>query len=204
MPATALPLSKKLALLCAVLAFALSWVSPRWPQEQLLHSSLTVIGLIIMWRCLRHAWLTAGSAWWLVVFIALHCVASHWLYSNVPYESWSQSLFGFSVNGLFGWQRNQFDRLVHLMYGICLVPALCDYLRQRYPLNARHAFWLALGLIMVSSLVYEWMEWLIAVALSPEQAEAYNGQQGDVWDAHKDMLLATIGALLWWPRYGFR
>jgi len=32
-----------------------------------------------------------------------------------------------------------------------------------------------------------------------EAAEAYNGQQGDIWDAHADMLLATIGALLLWP-----
>jgi phosphoribosylglycinamide formyltransferase-1 len=39
-------------------------------------------------------------------------------------------------------------------------------------------------------------EWAIALTLSPDQAEAYNGQQGDIWDAHMDMLLATIGALL--------
>ena len=54
-------------------------------------------------------------------------------------------------------------------------------------------------MVMCSSLVYEWLEWGIALALSPEAAEAYNGQQGDVWDAHADMLLATIGSLLAWP-----
>jgi putative membrane protein len=31
--------------------------------------------------------------------------------------------------------------------------------------------------------------------MSPEAAEAYNGQQGDPWDAHMDMLLATLGAV---------
>ena len=36
-------------------------------------------------------------------------------------------------------------------------------------------------------------------ARPPEAAESYNGQQGDVWDAHADMLLATVGALLVWP-----
>lgn len=30
-----------------------------------------------------------------------------------------------------------------------------------------------------------------------EEAENYNGQQGDMWDAHKDMLLATIGAIFY-------
>lgn len=47
--------------------------------------------------------------------------------------------------------------------------------------------------------VYEWLEWGIALTMSPEAAESYNGQQGDVWDAHADMLLATVGALLVWP-----
>lgn len=49
---------------------------------------------------------------------------------------------------------------------------------------------------MSSSLIYEWVEWLLAMGLSPEQAEAYNGQQGDMWDAHKDMLLALLGGML--------
>lgn len=35
-----------------------------------------------------------------------------------------------------------------------------------------------------------------AIGLSPEDAENYNGQQGDMWDAHKDMALALIGAMM--------
>ncbi len=50
--------------------------------------------------------------------------------------------------------------------------------------------------VMATSLFYEWIEWLIAIGLSPEEAENYNGQQGDIWDAHKDMLLATLGAMI--------
>ena len=42
-------------------------------------------------------------------------------------------------------------------------------------------------------------KWGIALMLSPEAAEAYNGQQGDMWDAHADMLMATVGSLLTWP-----
>jgi len=49
---------------------------------------------------------------------------------------------------------------------------------------------------MSTSLIYEWIEWLIAINLSPEAAENYNGQQGDIWDAHKDILLATLGAIM--------
>jgi len=51
---------------------------------------------------------------------------------------------------------------------------------------------------VITSVIYEWLEWLVAISLSPQDAEAYNGQQGDMWDAHKDMLLATLGAMFWY------
>ena len=72
--------------------------------------------------------------------------------------------------------------------------------RHAWPaLRRGHAFTLAVMTIMCSSLVYEWFEWAIALALSPDAAEAYNGQQGDLWDAHADMLMATVGSLLTGP-----
>jgi uncharacterized membrane protein YjdF len=43
---------------------------------------------------------------------------------------------------------------------------------------------------------YESFEWELAVWLSPEYAESYNGQQGDRWDAQEDMALAGLGALI--------
>ena len=47
-----------------------------------------------------------------------------------------------------------------------------------------------------TSALYELAEWSIALCLAPDAAEAYNGQQGDMWDAHKDMTLALFGAVL--------
>lgn len=35
------------------------------------------------------------------------------------------------------------------------------------------------------------------MTMSGKDAEAYNGQQGDMWDAHKDMLMATLGSAVW-------
>src|SRR5690606_21945283 len=58
------------------------------------------------------------------------------------------------------------------------------------------AMGLAWSLIMTISAVYEIVEWQLAVWMSPEYAESYNGQQGDVWDAQQDMALAAAGALL--------
>ncbi len=41
---------------------------------------------------------------------------------------------------------------------------------------------------------YELLEWLVAVVFTPAWAEQFLGQQGDVFDAQKDMALATAGA----------
>jgi len=53
----------------------------------------------------------------------------------------------------------------------------------------------ALLIAVALSAISEVTEWWIAVLASPDTAEAYLGSQGDPWDAQKDMLLDTPGAL---------
>ena len=193
-------MAKKLALAAVLAVFAASWIQPLWPLEQTLHSSLTVIGLVALWWVDRRWGLGNGAFAAICGFIAIHCIAARWLYSNVPYDAWLQAALHWSPNAAFGWQRNHFDRLIHFLYGVCFTPALLQLARHAWPaLRIGQAFTLAVMVVMCSSLAYEWLEWGIALLLSPEAAEAYNGQQGDMWDAHADMLLATLGSLLVWP-----
>lgn len=190
----------KLAALAVCLAvFAATWLQPSWPFEQALHSSLTVLGLVWLVAHARRWPMRDGDFAAICVFIAAHCIAARWLYSNVPYDDWCRQLLGWSPQQAFGWQRNHFDRMIHLLYGLLFVPTIHANLRQRWPLGIGQAFALSVMAVMCTSLVYEWAEWAIALTMSPTQAEAYNGQQGDIWDAHMDMLLATLGGLLAWP-----
>lgn len=191
---------QRIALLITVVVFAITWIAPLWPIEQALHSSLTVVGLVWLALHARRWPMRDGDFVAICAFIAVHCVAARWLYSNVPYDAWLRALLDWSPQAAFGWERNHFDRLIHLLYGLCFTPALAAHARQRWPgMSVGQGFTLALLAIMATSLIYEWLEWGIALLLSPEAAEAYNGQQGDVWDAHMDMLLATLGAALSWP-----
>ena len=48
---------------------------------------------------------------------------------------------------------------------------------------------------MSSSMLYELIEWMAANLFGGDLGMAYLGTQGDVWDAHKDMALASLGAL---------
>ncbi|WP_086667631.1 DUF2238 domain-containing protein [Lentzea kentuckyensis] len=161
---------------------AVTWIDPPWPAEQALHSSLTAVALVALWL-LRKRLDTAQWAWALL-FLALHTIAARWIYSFVPYDDWTQALFGVRLSEVFDWDRNHFDRLVHFAYGVCLTAVL----RQK---------WLrSLEIVLATSAAYELLEWAIAMTLAPEVAEAYNGQQGDMWDAHADMALAALGALV--------
>ena len=49
-------------------------------------------------------------------------------------------------------------------------------------------------MIQTGSLIYELFEWLLTIVMTAEEADYYNGQQGDMWDAQKDMALALVGS----------
>jgi putative membrane protein len=173
---------------------AATWWRPLHPVEQALHHSLTVVGLVALVLVQRRRPLPYPSFLLILIFLALHSVAARWIYSFVPYDDWTDMLFGVRLNELFGWHRNNFDRLVHLSYGLCFGPVLFARFREAGR-SIRGAALAAVEVVLSTSAAYELFEWGIALTLAPGAAEAYNGQQGDVWDAHKDMLVATVGAV---------
>ncbi|MEV4316727.1 DUF2238 domain-containing protein [Actinocrispum sp. NPDC049592] len=163
---------------------ALTWWDPPWPVEQALHSSLTVVALVALGWVHRRYGLPLRVWVWALVFLGVHTIAARWMYSYVPYDEWTQALFGFRLSDVFGWHRNHFDRLVHFTYGLCLTMML-----RWKPLRS-------LEVVLATSAAYELLEWGVAMTLAPDMVEAYNGQQGDVWDAQKDMTLALVGAVV--------
>jgi putative membrane protein len=50
-------------------------------------------------------------------------------------------------------------------------------------------------MVMSGSMCYEMIEWAAAMVFGGELGMAYLGTQGDLWDAHKDMACAIVGAL---------
>ncbi len=57
-------------------------------------------------------------------------------------------------------------------------------------------YYLPVELVMSLSMLYELIEWAVALLFGGELGMAYLGTQGDVWDAHKDMALASLGAVI--------
>lgn len=184
-----------LALAVISVAIIIASIHPLEFEAYLLHQAGTVFMLALLLFTQKKIGFSFYSFVLYLIFLLIHIIGAHYLYSYVPYNEWLIQLFNFDLNQSMGWSRNMYDRLVHLACGVLLYPVLLRLFHVWLPgAKPFMLFLLVVQFIMATSLIYEWLEWLIAIGLSPEEAENYNGQQGDMWDAHKDMLLATVGA----------
>jgi putative membrane protein len=132
----------------------------------------------------------------LAAFLLLHVLGARYLYSNVPYDNWSQQLLGFEITTRFGFRRNHFDRLVHFAFGALWIRPVWEVCHRHFQVPRRFAYYTALEFVLAFSMLYELVEWGLSIVLAGPGADAYNGQQGDLWDAQKDMAFALLGALL--------
>ena len=179
------------------LAIVVASIQPLELGSYGLHQIGTALMLAFLLYCLKKVGLSFWSFALYIGFLLIHVLGAHYLYSFVPYNEWFIQYFNFDLNQSMGWTRNMYDRLVHFAYGLLLYPLFLRLFQVWLPqLSATVLFILVVQFVMASSLIYEWIEWLIAIGLSHEDAENYNGQQGDMWDAHKDMWLATLGAII--------
>ena len=113
-------------------------------------------------------------------------LGGHYTYAQVPLGFWMENIFGFT--------RNNYDRIGHFAQGF--VPAIIArelFLRHKV---IRRGAWMVTVIILVClgiSAIYELFEWRTAV-FSGSAAEAFLGTQGDPWDTQEDMFTAGIGA----------
>lgn len=127
--------------------------------------------------------------------IALHMavlmLGGHYTYARVPLGFWMQDWFGFD--------RNHYDRIGHLMQGF--VPAILarEILLRCTTLSAptMRGGWLFLlvtSICLAFSALYELIEWGAAEAMGAG-ADDFLGTQGDLFDTQKDMFCAWLGAM---------
>ncbi|KQS04482.1 hypothetical protein ASG11_09675 [Sphingomonas sp. Leaf357] len=156
---------------------------------------IPTLALLLASPWLLRRWpLSNGAVAAIAGFFALHTLAGRYTYSNVPYDDWALALTGHSIDAAMGWTRNDFDRLVHLAFGLLAVPPVAEAMRRYAGVGPRLALWIAFLFVCGVSALYEIFEWLLTLVLAPDMADDYNGQQGDIWDAQKDMAVAIFGA----------
>lgn len=195
---TAIPRGRFVAVLGVVFAglFAWSAVAPFDRSAWWLENVLVFAAMGFLVTTYRQLPLSRVSYLLIFLFLGLHEVGAHWTYAEVPYERWLQDTVGLSLRATFGWERNHFDRLVHFLYGFLLAYPIREVFVRVARVRGFWGYFLPLDLTMSTSMLFELFEWIAAELFGGDLGIAYLGTQGDGWDAHKDMALASVGALL--------
>ncbi|HSF11805.1 MAG TPA: DUF2238 domain-containing protein, partial [Erythrobacter sp.] len=85
------------------------------------------------------------------------------------------------------------------LFGALAMAPMVEIGVRYWSLSVRMALVFAIMFVLAMGGLYEIFEWSLTLALAPEDAGAYNGEQGDMFDAQKDMALAGLGAILVLP-----
>jgi putative membrane protein len=191
--------AKRYLLLLTVLYLAL-WVAmaidPWFRRDWLLENVLVFVGVTVLAAGYRRLPLSRISYTLIFLFLCLHTIGSHYTYAEVPYDRWWLSITGHSLNESMGWQRNHYDRFVHFAYGLLLAYPIRELFMRVVAVRGFWGYFLPLDLTMSTSMLYELIEWGVAEVFGGDLGAAYLGTQGDIWDAHRDMALASLGALI--------
>ncbi|WMS95934.1 DUF2238 domain-containing protein [Pseudoalteromonas sp. HL-AS2] len=161
-----------------------SGINPKDQFTWFLEVLPAIIGVVIMLGTYKQFKLTPILYWFILAYCIVLMVGGHYTYAEVP-------LF----DNLFGSERNNYDKVGHFFQGF--VPALLarEILLRKNVVNGKG--WLITFIISIClafSAFYELLEWWVAL-LSGENAEAFLGTQGYIWDTQSDMGLALLGAI---------
>jgi len=122
----------------------------------------------------------------MLIWMVWHTIGGHYTFANVPFDF---------VTDLFNFQRNNFDRVGHIVVGFYAYP-MAEFLTRKKYTNVIVASFFGLFFIMSIAAGYEIVEWAYAVIDGGDTGLEFLGSQGDIWDAQKDMLADTVGALI--------
>ncbi len=171
-------------------------IHPRDRPTWFLENGLVLVAVPLLALTHRRLLFSRVSYTLIFVFMCLHQIGAHYTYAQVPYDAWFMKLTGRTFNSLVGWERNNFDRVLHFSYGFMLAYPIREIFLRIVNVRGFWGYFLPLDLTMSTSMIYELLEWAAAMIFGGDVGPAYLGTQGDEWDAHKDMALASLGALI--------
>ena len=180
----------KTVLWLAIFLGVLIWsaINPKDMFTWFLEVVPALIGLVVMAFTYKKFPLTPLVYTLILVHSVVLMVGGHYTYAEVP-------LFD-SLKEWFGFARNNYDKVGHFMQGFAPAMVTREILIRKNVINGKawRNFFIVC-FVLAFSAFYELIEWAVAVT-SGEDAEAFLGTQGYVWDTQSDMAWALFGAVV--------
>ena len=120
------------------------------------------------------------------VWMILQAIGAHYTFELVPMDWLKEPL---------GLVRNPYDRIAHFTVGWFAFPFAELFLRKGWVKSAAFAAFFAVMTVVAMAGLWELVEWQYAVIDGGDAGAAFLGSQGDIWDAQKDILCDTLGAV---------
>jgi putative membrane protein len=149
---------------------------------------LVFAAVVLMVKIYRRLPLSNLSYGLIALFLVLHTYGAYYAYAGAP--------IGFWLSDVFAVDRNHYDRVIHFLFGLMMYWPFRELVERGMRLPARWVGLVALMFIFSLSAIYEAIEWVAAMVISPEAALLFLGTQGDVFDAQKDHTLASTGGVI--------
>ncbi len=122
------------------------------------------------------------------LFVMFHLYGAFYAYTQNAFGSWLQNTFQL-------W-RNPYDRIVHFSFGFFMAYPFRELLINKFKVSTKASWLLPIEIAFSFGTLFELIEWGVSEVTTKETGETYVATQGDVWDAHKDILLAATGAAI--------
>ena len=175
----------------AIFSLVLLW-SAVLPKDQFtwfLEVAPALLGLVLMALSYKKFPLTPLLYTLILIHVIILMVGGHYTYAEVP-------LFD-TIKELLNQTRNNYDKVGHFAQGFMPAILARELLLRKEVVTASKGWlnYIIVSVVLAFSAFYELIEWWVALA-SGEDAEAFLGTQGYVWDTLSDMMYALIGAIV--------
>jgi putative membrane protein len=184
-----IPSNRELVVLLIVylVAFAALAVRPYdrwdWAMENFFPLSMLVATLIVY----PHFKFTRLAYYLIFFYLLVQTYGGHYTYALTPPFNWLKEEFGLS--------RNHYDRVAHFMLGFLMAIPIREILLRYVTTSRRWMAFITASIVLAIGAFYEFIEWWVAVLVTPDLGDKFLGTQGDIWDSHWDMFLALVGSI---------
>ena len=155
-----------------------------WALENFFPVSMLAAVIIVY----PHFKFTRLSCYLIFFYLFVQSYGGHYTYALTPPFNWLRDELGLA--------RNHYDRVAHFMLGFLMAIPFREILLRYIKASRRWLAFLTASIVLAIGAFYEFIEWWVAVLVTPELGDAFLGTQGDIWDSHWDMFLALVGAIL--------
>jgi putative membrane protein len=185
-----IPSTRELLVLLSIYAVAFIILAIRpydrwdWALENFFPLAMLAAAIIVY----PHFKFTRLSCYLIFFYLFVQSYGGHYTYALAPPFNWLRDELGL--------ERNHYDRVAHFMLGFLMAIPIREILLRYIKTSRRWLAFLTAAIVLAIGAFYEFIEWWVAVLVTPQLGDAFLGTQGDIWDSHWDMFLALVGAIL--------